>query len=647
MRKKIVLVLLTGTIVASTLSGCAPLLGKNVVNLPLVPELSSKEVVDYYKKALSFDTTTIRNLNVQKVTYETKPVSDAQATILKTDVTKVESGLTSMDYPSNSDVTKLLNESTFHYIKSYLNAEELTGGKVLSTTEALGFYFVDVQYTVGPRSIGNLTPQAGLLGINGAFSQDYLGNDSVDKLFVNRATSEMNKYYVANKIDRSIVFNKDVPSLTASGNQLPSIDFTVATPPGTAAPTQNRAPLIDAEEFNNIAGSSAANSAYMPKLSMVFQAPPADSNISGIGIYPSGDGGLKQFGFNRSQMKGTLTLRYVFKSDVINPSALLGVNIYPVSSEIVSGIDTNTNNVTVPDFLMTEFSELIERSDRAIADTDLTALMSGSLYTDSGMAVLTGYESQHVNLLRNMSTIRRVIARDTTHNTYLLEVETIRQEGSKGSDVYGTYRDKDYVAVAQIGNKFVITDSICMSRQMTSEPAINPDSAVTKRLVALNLAGPVTDTSKAGITELLGDLYKASTLRVLNGPKDVTVNGQKTTIARGMYDCFDSDTGMLAADKKEYINSTIRGLLVAQGVDTDATYDGVVTQWIGGASNQAELTTEEVITYKGKSTGHYMQVYYLVSNMGDKWVIDDMKVMSSEDKTGTELQQIVNRISKK
>ena len=157
----------------------------------------------------------------------------------------------------------------------------------------------------------------------------------------------------------------------------------------------------------------------------------------------------------------------------------------------------------------------------------------------------------------------------------------------------------------------------------------------------------MTDTSKAGITELLGDLYKASTLRVLNGPKDVTVNGQKTTIARGMYDCFDSDTGMLAADKKEYINSTIRGLLVAQGVDTDATYDGVVTQWIGGASNQAELTTEEVITYKGKSTGHYMQVYYLVSNMGDKWVIDDMKVMSSEDKTGTELQQIVNRISKK
>ena len=80
------------------------------------------------------------------------------------------------------------------------------------------------------------------------------------------------------------------------------------------------------------------------------------------------------------------------------------------------------------------------------------------------------------------------------------------------------------------------------------------------------------------------------------------------------------------------MNSTLRNILVAKGVDVKAEYSGTVTEWIGGADNQAELITEEVVAYAGTDMGMYMQVYYLVSNMQDEWVIDDMKIIEREEK---------------
>ena len=683
MKTKLIAMFVTGTLMASTLGGCSSLVGKDAIEYPLVPQLSEKEVVDYYKEAMSFDTVASKNLDIQEVAYETKEVSADKKAELGVLVKRVESALGGTSYTYSNELNKVLKESTFHYIKSYLNDKKLSGGKVVKAAEALGYYFVDVEYEIGPRSIGNLTPQVSFLGLHGAFAQDFLGNDSINKIFITKSVGNMNRYYADNKLSKSVSFNAAVPSISSSGSQLPTLDFTQSTvvenvfgeankpiepvvkEAGTTSPDAgievatvavaeasvqgkvNRAPQVNTGEFNSIAGSSTSQSSYMPKLGAVFQAPAAEGNISGIGIYPSGDAGLKRFGYSRTQIKGTMTLRYVFKSNVLNPSELLGINVYPVFSELVSGINANTENVNVPDFLMEEFNKLIERSDRAIVNTDLPALMSGKTYSDVGMAVLTGYESQYVNLLRHMSTIRRVVARDTKNSAYLIEVETIRQEGPKGVDTYGTFRDKTYVTVEQIGNEFIITDSICMIRKMTKEPSINPDSSVTKRLVALNLAGVIPDESKKSIEGLIANLYQASSLRVLNGPKEVEIEGKKTTLENGMYDCFNSDTSMLTTARKEYMNSTIRELLVKQGVNTAATYAGVITEWIGGASNQAEFTTEEVVTYKGKSTGRYMQVYYLVSNMNDKWVIDDMKIVEAEDKAGDELKQIVERINSK
>ena len=112
-----------------------------------------------------------------------------------------------------------------------------------------------------------------------------------------------------------------------------------------------------------------------------------------------------------------------------------------------------------------------------------------------------------------------------------------------------------------------------------------------------------------------------------------------------MYDCFNDDTEMLSADKLEELNSRIRSLLVKHGTNVSATHTGVITEWIGGSNNQIEFTTEEIITYNGMDDGVYLKCYYLLSNMSDKWVIDDIQIIEQEDVSGSELASLVDRIS--
>lgn len=414
----------------------------------------------------------------------------------------------------------------------------------------------------------------------------------------------------------------------------------------TTMSSDDRVCKINVEEFNNVVGSSHKNAAYMPTLSEVYNIPSNEGTIGGIGIYPSGGNGLGLFGFDRSQISGTLTLRYVFKDTVDGSGDMIGVNIYPSKETINTGFTSADSNVMIPEFLRTEFEKLLERADRANIDFILPSLLGGNIYSDMGFAVLRGYEHNSVNLLKQMSTIRQVMARDSENNSYLLEVETTRIEGPKDVDCYGTYRDKSYVVIQQQGDKFIITDWMRMSRQTVDEPSINPDSATEKRLVALNLSGEVQDSQKKAIKSLLTDWYNSGTYRVLNGPKDVSYKGQTVTVEKGMYDCFNSDTTMLSSDDKEYMNSQVRTLLTKYGSDVNATFTGTVTEWIGGYDNQAEFTTEELISYDGRSTGEYMTVYYLVSSIEGDWVIDERTVLNKQTVEGNDLTDIQSRIAK-
>ena len=657
----------------TSLTGCSSIFKKDAAELPLVSELSEKEVIDYYAKSMAYDSVVTKNLDVDKVLYETKDVEDNVKLSKLTELQlKTEKALGKNEYNYNDTSSEILNENTFHYIKSFLNDKKLTKPTVISVKEAVGHYFIDVEYEVSDRSIGSFTNKISLLGINGAFVKNYKGMDTIDTAYIKKAVNELNKYYTSNRISKTASYNESNGLLSVTGkDSYAPLDYTNNTIAETntanvnngvttdkvedeqlvdysqniSAIVNNRSPKIDLGEFNRVVGSSTRAVAYMPKLSIVYNMPSEEGTIGGIGAYPSGANGLARYQFSRSQISGTIKLRYVYKDDVNDPSKIVGVNVYPVSMIMNSGIGNlnadESGALLMPEFLQTEFEKLLERSDRAIVNNDMTALMSGKIYTDSGMAILTGYEGNYVNVLRQMTTFRRLVTRDTKNNSYVIEVERLRQEGTKGADVYGTYIDTGYLVIEQHGSEFFITDSYMTLREMKTEPDINPDSAITKRLVALNLAGAVSDENKVDIEKLMDDLYLASTNRVLTGPKEI----DGITIERGMYDCFNSDVEMLPSTRKEYINSSIREQLVKHGVKTKAELKGAVTSWIGGADRQAEFTAEEIITYKGKSTGTRMDVYYLVSNMEDKWVIDERTVINMEEQSGDALQSTIDRLS--
>lgn len=403
--------------------------------------------------------------------------------------------------------------------------------------------------------------------------------------------------------------------------------------------------ILDIPFVNSVVGSSMNQSAFLPQLDLVYNVPDGDGDISGFGIYPEGNGGLKNFGFDRSKLSGTVTLRYVLKESVDGSGEIIGENIYVYNQDTTSSFNVAEQGLILPDFLKSELDKIIERADRINCNCDLPGYMNGNVYEDKGLAVLRGYKDSCSNLLKNMSVIRQVLQRDTTNNMYLLDVETTVIDGAKSANSYGTFKDKYYVVVQQQGDKFVISDMIRMARTTEVEPLINPDTATAKRLTALNLSGEVAEGDKGDILNLMSSLYTAGTNRVLNGPKEIEVNGEKVNIEKGMYDCFDKDTTMLSTSDLEYMNSQLRNILIKHGTNTHSVYAGTVTEWIGGYQNQAEFTTEELVTYDGRDEGHYMQVYYLVSKMGDNWVIDERTVIDEvEAVTGDDLNNIKSRI---
>jgi len=271
-----------------------------------------------------------------------------------------------------------------------------------------------------------------------------------------------------------------------------------------------------------------------------------------------------------------------------------------------------------------------------MVNNDIVALVAGSdsaglIYEDIGVGILRGDREKSTNINRYMSTIRQVVSRDTSNNSYLLDVETTVIEGPKDVDCYGTYKDRYYVVIQQQNDRFVITDSVRIARTVQNEPPINPDTNIQKKLIALNLAGPVDDTAKDSIRNLLGQLYTAGTNRITTGPKTITIGGNDVTIDKGIVDVFTSDVTVMSTDDKDYLISTMQNQLTKYGADVPSIYSGTVTEWIGGYENQVEFTTEEFIYYPAKNKGFYMQVYYLVSVNHDEWVIDERAVLDDHD----------------
>lgn len=730
-KKRFISAALAAMMIMSTLSGCSGgIVGTDARSYPLSAALTQQEVLDYYAASMDYDTVVSRSAEADINNYETTEVTsgakvDAVETALETTIGYLKSD----NYVANASTSKMLTTEMYNYIRAMLNDKTLSNPKRVALNQALGYYFADVEFDVGPATIGTFKPTISLIGISGGYVRSSLtGEDSVDDAFLATAQDALNDYFEREGMEATANFNIGASTFSITGvdsGTTSGVDFSDSTigesaigdissgsttvsgevpapnsePPenteepteesteGTAEeptdsttddeatsgeegaigdigdatsggvavdiPTQNetrpvvrytaRTSGIDLDLFKRVVGYGN-NKAYIPRLDLIYNIPPQSSDaICGIGLYPSGSLGASLFGSSHDALSGKCTLRFVYKEDLTDPSILELTNIYVVYYEVDSGFSSNNDSI-IPDFLSDEFSQLLERADRAMVNADISGLAGGHIFDDIGMAVLQGYLEEYGNVLRQISTVRRIVSRDIGANAYLVEIESYRQEGAAqvaGEDLYASYKDIVYATIEQKGDEFIFTDWTTVRRQLMTEPDISPDKATAKRVVALGLTGEVSEETKESATQLINDLYTASTMRLLTGPKTLD---DGTVIERGMYDCFNSNVEMLSSTKKEELNSDIRQVLVKYGTTTSAEMSGIVTEWIGGSENQVEFTTEEVVTYQGHNDGVYMQCYYLVSNMEDVWVIDDIQILEQTELSGEGLNSVVSRI---
>lgn len=295
------------------------------------------------------------------------------------------------------------------------------------------------------------------------------------------------------------------------------------------------------------------------------------------------------------------------------------------------------NGITVPDFVLSELKQVIERADRSVNNADVAGLMGGNIVEDAGAGLQLGQYGEYVNIVYYISNLDKIMQRNG--NVYLCRVERFVEDSGYWDGSTAKYTDVLYYVIRQDGLDFKINDYVLVSRNLESMPTPDGDASIVRRLTALNLSGEVTDKQKEGVTSLLSDLYSASTNRILEGGLN-----DAGEFVPGMYDCFNTDTDLLTEERKEYLNSQIRGRLTKHGTNIGAKYSGIVIQWVGGNDKQCELATEELIEYEGINEGLYLQTYYLVSNYDGKWKIDDITTMKSQTVTDSELDTLMSRI---
>lgn len=381
---------------------------------------------------------------------------------------------------------------------------------------------------------------------------------------------------------------------------------------------------IDINVINSLVGASLRSRAYLPRIDLVYSV--ADSSaLSGWAIYPQGSHDLVSYGYDRNGVNGECLVRYVFKQDLDDPTKILGYNAYIVSETNNYGIENSGNTVFVADYVTTELQKVIERWDRAVVNNDLPGMQSGNLLSDMGMGIDYAYKFSNGNVIRRLSTMRKVLGRNTEDNTFLLDVETYTEEGSKSSDVTGTYISEYYVTVKQVGQNFYITDWALQKREMQREPDIHPDKQTQRRLVALNLSGDVSDATREEVRSFMADYYLASN-KLAGNDYEYTNNGTTVT-KRGLYSLVDNDKQMLDEDARQDMLETIVNYMQKNGGATN--YVGSITEWIGGTDTQVEIQTEELWVWKS-GTAEYQSVYYLLSHMEDQWVLDQRTVLSSQ-----------------
>lgn len=593
--RRVISASLLATMTVGLLGGCSNAtteMGK----IPLVSALSVKEVKDYYKASLSYDSIAKRTSKVNEITYDAQIVDgDNKQKAIKA-ATEIESKLARNTMNPLAEKKEMV--SVFNYIKTVLDDKQLKRTNEIDVTEALGHYFVDITYSIAPRASGSFNENLKYYGLNGGFIKDINNNVIVDKTYIDASAKSIEK------------FKKDNPDYKSPKKVAGGV----------------RSPLVDVNLYNKAAGQSLTQSAAMPMLSQIYNIPAETGGIAGFGIYPQGAFTLSDFGYSRAKMNGTATIRYVFKKNLMNPQQLDFRNAYVYQYKINNEPKLPEERVVVPTFIEGDLAQIVERADRAISNNDLSALMGGNIFEDVGPAVVYGNLNEHSYNQKHMTKIVDIL--DRKGNSYLVSIEQTLQEAPKGVEATGTYVDKGYMVIQQVDTDFHITDYAITERTTLKEPQINIDDTILQQLASMNLTGKVSDESKAGIGEFMKSYYTACTNRKLDA----------------MNSSFNDDVEILSSTKFAYLTAQVRGWLTKAGADVPCTYNGMVVEWLGGSENQVEMITQELLNYEGKDKGQYMRNYYLLSSHKDKWVIDDLKVIESKQVVGEELARIKTEI---
>lgn len=652
--KKIAGMVLASGLLVSSLSGCSKITANELRNISTQNMLTVQEVLDFREEGLKYGNIATRpavkdyKLSYNEVDEDTKKKINDKFNEIQTEHNKLT------DYK--------LSESLHDYFKNFADDMVLTLRPAESTIkESMGYYYLTVNYDATTNSAGNFKSEANYLGIDGIIVKDYLGIDTIQSAFLGEAIRKVNEYRVALEkeplpnLASNEVFNTQQPEADTptqdqqeiqydeNGNPIETEPVTGETQvPETKPVTTSvendgvsldgniRKLAFDIDEFNEVVGSSKEQIAYMPNVNMVYSGVTPQGSMSGFGMYQEGINGLKEFGFDRTKSSGLLTLTYVFKQNELNGEMDY---IFPYVETYVNNNEffaQERKSLTVPAFINTELKKTLDEFDRATNNKDLTELMSGDVIEDAGLGLKMATYGRATDMITFISELKAIEGRD--NNVYLLKVERTVEEEPASHGTVSQYRDTYYMVLRQKDLKFRVNDVVLAKRELTKQPELNPDGATYRRLVALNLEGEVTEDVKNEITSTVLKKWQDScTQRNLGTDEGATF---------GMYTCFNNDRSLLSDKRLEYINSKMRNILTAQGVEVPGNVTIKVNEWVGGYDTQVEFTTKEFVDYEGTNKGTYLECYYLVSHYGTEWVIDDIEVMTETPVEGDEYNKI-------
>jgi hypothetical protein len=613
-----------------------------------VDALSKREIIDYYTQEMKVQSITKRTpVTAETENIQYREIDGAEMPKLEQELSRAENLLAKGAYENDKYVTPQL----YGYMKYALDDKVLRRNKIVFKGASKEFYVLDVEYDAALKNEGSLKEDAQYLGVHGVFIKDSLGRDHVDAAYVGILNNALAAEQEKNNIkagtgaisfkdlqDKQI--DKGVLKLSPQGGaQNSSQSQSQPQSADEAAQNENEAPAVETARdlninvVNNVLGSMLKTTAYVPDLSLIFVPSATQGNLSGLGIYAEAAGSLKNFGVERGKLSGKAVLRYVFRSEIGNTQSVHLDNVYVKSLEIEglpdfdagekeaaflsaasSGKKTLSKSVFLQ-FAETAISAVLDRADRLKMNNDTSGFMNGRVYGNIRVGILYGYAQNSVINHRTVTDVRKsgddytgFLRRDG--NYWLIAAEsTIKEQCKYNLEGETTSKETHLISLKQNGDEFLIDDTLLIKKELLKESDLNAESNLQKRYTYLSLSGDIPAERRAEIQEF----YKGFT----------ELAGDRKWQA--VYDSLNSDTEMLGKTRRDYIYSTIRGNVLREGEEQPAEYCGAITEWLGGAKEQAEFMTEELVNYPRQGKGLLIQNYYLVSKFGGVWVIDEVR----------------------